>query len=125
MEDDRAFMSSCFCPSGVMNESAFNLSRAEAYVATPSPVSFPTSQQFDTGAEASFSAVAHRPSVLRERRSDQVFLQNVEDVESSAQTTAVHENISDSDLYVRRRLVSDSAAEQDEEVVVCCYCFLQ
>lgn len=117
-------MSSCFCPASLMDESAFNLSRAEAYEATASPVSFPTSQQLDTSAEASFSAVARLPSVSGERRSDQVLLQNVEDVES-LETTAVHEDVSDSDLFLRGRLVSDSAAEQEEEVVVRCYCFSQ
>lgn len=123
VEDDTAFRSSCFCPAGLMDVSSFKLSRAGVDEATPSPVSFPTSQQFDTDAKASFSAVARHPSVSGGRRSDQALLQNVKDVESSTETAAVHEDVSDSDLLLRGRTVSVSAAEQEEEVVVCCYCF--
>lgn len=114
MEDDAAFMPSCFCPTALMDESAFNLSRAEAHEATATHVSFPTSQQSVT--EASFSADARRLSGARS--SDQVLLQNMEDVESSA---AVREDVSSSDLFLREGHVSDSAAEQEQEVVVRCY----
>lgn len=115
MEDDATFMSSCFCPAG-LEESASNLSRLGVDEATMPLISFPTSQQFDTGATATFSTVAHRPSISEGRRSDRALLQNVEHVESSVETTAVHEDISDSDLFFRGRTVS----EQEDEVVVRC-----
>lgn len=119
MEDDSPFRSSCFCPAGPSYKSAAEMTRAGTDEFTR--VSYPTSQQFDTDG-ASFSAIACRSSVSGGRVAplDQQMLQTVEDDEPSAETTVVREEVSDSALFLRGRTISDSAAEQEEEVVVGC-----
>ncbi|XP_067430023.1 E3 ubiquitin-protein ligase RNF180 [Thunnus thynnus] len=118
LEDDSAIRSSCFCPAGRSYRSAAEMTRAGSDELTRTPVSYPTSQQFDTGG-ASLNAVACRSSVSGGRVPplDQQLLQTVEDDEPSAETTAVHEEVSDSGLLLRGRTISDSAAEEEEEVV--------
>lgn len=120
LEDDAAIRSSCFCPAGPTDKSAVEMTRAGTDESTRSPVSYPTSQQFDTDGEASVNAVACHSFVSRRTRSPlhQQLLQTVEDIESSPETTAVHEEVSDSALFLRGRSISDSVAERDEEVLV-------
>ncbi|XP_023281355.1 E3 ubiquitin-protein ligase RNF180-like [Seriola lalandi dorsalis] len=119
LEEDATFRPSCFCPSSLTNKSALNLRRAGTDESTRSPVSYPTSQQLDTEGEASVNAVASHSFVPggRQLPLDQHLLQTVEDVESSVENTAVHEEVSDSTLFLRGRTVSDSVAEQQEEMV--------
>ncbi|KAM7369338.1 hypothetical protein PAMP_013613 [Pampus punctatissimus] len=118
LEDDSAIRSSCFCPPGPSYKPAAEMTRAGTDEFTRTPVSYSTGQQFDTDS-ASFSAVACRSSVTRERRAtlDQHPLQTVEDDESSIETAASHEEVSDSALLLRGRTISDRGAEQEEEVV--------
>ncbi|XP_044030075.1 E3 ubiquitin-protein ligase RNF180 isoform X2 [Siniperca chuatsi] len=120
VEDDGAIRSSCFCPAGPMDKSAVEMTWAGTDESTRSPVSYPTSQQFDTDGEANVNAVACRSSVSgRRTRSplDLQLLRSAEDVESSPETTAVHDEVSESALLLRGRSISDSVAEQDEEVL--------
>ncbi|XP_050928729.1 E3 ubiquitin-protein ligase RNF180 isoform X1 [Lates calcarifer] len=118
LEDDATFRSSCFCPSGLMDKSAVDLTRAGADELTRSPVSYPRGRRFDTDGEASVAAVAFSSFVSGGRRSplDQQLLQREEDVESS-ETTAVQEEVPDPTLFLRGRTVSDSVGEQEEEMV--------
>lgn len=120
LEDDVAIRSSCFCPAGPTDTSAVEMTRAGADESTRSPVAHPTSQLFDTDGEASVSAAFCHSLVSGRTRSPlhQQLLQTVEDVESSPETTAVNEEVSDSALFLRGRSISDSVAEQDEEVLV-------
>ncbi|XP_040013001.1 E3 ubiquitin-protein ligase RNF180-like [Xiphias gladius] len=120
LEDDATFRSSCFCPSGLMNRSAVDLTRAGTDELTQSPISYPTSQQVDTDGEALVDAAALRSFVSGGRRLplDQQLLQTAEDVESSVESTAVHEEVSDSTVFLRGRTVSDIVAEQEEEMVI-------
>lgn len=120
LEDDSTIRSSCFCPAGPTDKSAIEMTRAGTDESTRSPVSYPTSQQFDTNGEASVDSVTRHSFVSRRTRSplDQQLLQTAEDAESSPETTAVHEEVSDSALFLRGRSISDSVAEQDEEVLV-------
>lgn len=78
------------------------------------------SQQFDTDGEASDEPVARHSFVSRNTGSPlhQQLLHTVEDVESSPESTAVHEEAPESALFLRGRSISDSVAEQDEEVPV-------
>lgn len=126
MEDDATFRPSCFCPSGLMDKSALNLRSTGTDESTRSSASHPTRQQLGTDDEALIEAVAFRSFAPVSRRSplDQQLLQTMESVESSAETTAVQEEVSDSTLFLRGRIVSDSVAEQEEEVVVCCFSLL-
>ncbi|XP_071321974.1 E3 ubiquitin-protein ligase RNF180 isoform X2 [Trachinotus anak] len=119
LEDDSTFRPSCFCPSGIMDKSGIHLRRAGADESTRSPVLYPTSQQLDTGGEASVDAVAFRSLVPggRQLPLDQQLVQTVEDIESSVETPAVHEVVSDSALFLRGRTVSDSVAEQGAEMM--------
>nr|XP_033502626.1 E3 ubiquitin-protein ligase RNF180 [Epinephelus lanceolatus] len=119
LEDDATIRSSCFCPAGPTVSSALESTRTGTYESTRSPVLYPTSQQFDTDGEASFSAVACRSFVSGRTQSPlhQQLLQTVEDAESSPETTAVHEDVSVSALFLRGRSISDSVAEPDEEVL--------
>ncbi|XP_029300874.1 E3 ubiquitin-protein ligase RNF180 [Cottoperca gobio] len=117
LEDDAAIRSSCFCPAGLSVKSAVESTRTGEY--TRSPVSYPTSQQFDTEGEASVNAVACRSFVSGRTRSplSRQLLQTVEDAESSPESSAVHEEVSVSALFLRGRSISDSVAEQFEEGV--------
>lgn len=114
LEEDASIRSSCFCPAGPAVE------RSGTHDSTP--VSYPTSQQFDTDGEASVTTVACRSFVPGGTRShlDRQLLQAVEDVESSPETSSAHEEASVSALFLRGRSISDSVAEQDEEVLVGC-----
>uniref|UniRef100_A0A3Q3QHT2 Uncharacterized protein n=1 Tax=Monopterus albus TaxID=43700 RepID=A0A3Q3QHT2_MONAL len=125
LEDDGPFRSSCFCLAGLMDKSVVDLSRTRGDEPTQSPVSFPTSQHFETEADASPTAApCLRVSESGRTALDQQLLQTVEDAQFSAESTAADEERFDSAPFLRRRHVSDSAAEQEEEVVVCC-CFSQ
>lgn len=120
LEDDAAIRLSCFCPAGPTDTSAVEMTRAGTDESTRSPVPYPTSQLFDTDGEASVSTDVCYSFVSGRTRSPlhHQLLQTVEDVESSPETTVVHEEASDSALFLRGRSISDSVAEQDEEVLV-------
>lgn len=120
MEDVATIRSSCFCPAGLPDKSATEMTRAGTDESTRSPVSYPTSQQFDADGEASVNTVACHSFVSRRTRPPphQQLLQTVEVGESSPETMAVHEEVSDSALFLRGGSISDSVAEQDEEVPV-------
>lgn len=124
LEADATIRSSCFCPVGPTSKSAVEVMGAGTDESVQSPLSYPTSQQCDINGEASVNAVAclsfvsgRTPSPLRQELLQTV--EDVEDVESSPETMAVHEEGSDSALFLRGRSISDSVAEQDEEVLVC------
>lgn len=108
LEEDASIRSSCFCPTV---KSAVERPRTREYT----PVSYPTSQRFDSEGEASVVSGGTRSP-----------LQRVEDAESSPETSSVQQDVPVSALLLRRRAVSDSVAdgevEEDEEemVVVCC-----
>lgn len=122
LEDDTTFKPSCFCPAGLKDESAFDLTRAGADGPAQTPVTFPTRQQFDTAGDTSIKAATCHPSVAGGRQLAQEMLRNVEDAELSAEAIAAHENVLDSDPLCRRT-ISDNAAEQQEDAVVCYSCF--
>ncbi|XP_038590613.1 E3 ubiquitin-protein ligase RNF180-like isoform X1 [Micropterus salmoides] len=119
LEDDAVISSSCFCAAGPTDKSAVEMTRAGTDESPRPPVSYPTSQHFDLDGEASVNAVARRSSISGRTRSplNQQLPQTVEDVESSPGTTTVHEEVSDSALFLRGRSISDSVAEHDEELV--------
>lgn len=123
LEDDAAFRPSCFCPSGLMDKSALNLRSEGRDESTRSSASRPTSQQPDTEGQASVEAVAYRSFAPVGRRPppDQQLVQTAESMESSAEAAVVHEEVPDSALFLRGRTVSDSVAEQEEQMVVS-YC---
>uniref|UniRef100_A0A3Q3J3R2 RING-type domain-containing protein n=2 Tax=Monopterus albus TaxID=43700 RepID=A0A3Q3J3R2_MONAL len=101
-----------------MDKSVVDLSRTRGDEPTQSPVSFPTSQHFETEADASPTAApCLRVSESGRTALDQQLLQTVEDAQFSAESTAADEERFDSAPFLRRRHVSDSAAEQEEEVV--------
>ncbi|XP_070845677.1 E3 ubiquitin-protein ligase RNF180 isoform X1 [Chaetodon trifascialis] len=118
LEDNAAIRSSCFCTAGLPDSPAVEMTRAETEESARSPVAYPTSRLFDTDGEASVNTVVCRSFVSGRTRSPlhQQLQQTVEDVESSPETTAVHEEVSDSALFLRGRSISDSVTEQDEEV---------
>nr|XP_020479056.1 E3 ubiquitin-protein ligase RNF180-like isoform X2 [Monopterus albus] len=102
----------------LMDKSVVDLSRTRGDEPTQSPVSFPTSQHFETEADASPTAApCLRVSESGRTALDQQLLQTVEDAQFSAESTAADEERFDSAPFLRRRHVSDSAAEQEEEVV--------
>nr|XP_046230777.1 E3 ubiquitin-protein ligase RNF180 isoform X2 [Scatophagus argus]XP_046230778.1 E3 ubiquitin-protein ligase RNF180 isoform X2 [Scatophagus argus] len=119
LEDDANVRSSCFCSAGPNYKSAVEMRRAGADESTRSLMLCPTSQQFDTVGDASVNAVACHSFVSERSRSPlhQQFLQTVEDTESSQESTAVHEGVCDSAPSLRARSISDSVAEQDEELL--------
>ncbi|XP_034403037.1 E3 ubiquitin-protein ligase RNF180 [Cyclopterus lumpus] len=119
LEEDSAIGSSSFCPAGLTVKSAVEGADTGARESPKSPVSYPTSQQFDTDGEAPVDAVACRSFISGSTWSplDRQLLQTVEDVESSPETAAVHEEVPVSALFPRGRSISHSVAEQDEEVV--------
>ncbi|XP_027134455.1 E3 ubiquitin-protein ligase RNF180 isoform X2 [Larimichthys crocea] len=118
LEDDATIRSSCFCPAGHTNKPAIEVTRAETDESMRSPVSHPTRQRFDTDSDTSVNAFACHSLVSGRTRSPLRHYppQTVEDVESSPETTAVHEEVSDSALFLRGRSISDSVAE-DQEVL--------
>ncbi|KAL3041340.1 hypothetical protein OYC64_019526 [Pagothenia borchgrevinki] len=103
LEEDASIRSSCFCPTV---KSAVERTRTREYT----PVSYPTSQRFDSEGEA--SVVACRPLVSGRTRSP---LQRVEDAESSPATSPVQQDVPESALLLRGRAVSDSVAEVEED----------
>lgn len=108
MEDVTTISSSCFCPAGMAGS-------------TWSPVSYSMSQQRDTDGEASVNTVACLAFVSRRARppSHQQLLQTAEDTLSSLETPAFNQAHSDSVLPISGGgPISDSVAEQNEEVTV-------
>ncbi|XP_068430995.1 E3 ubiquitin-protein ligase RNF180 isoform X2 [Clinocottus analis] len=116
LEDDSAIGSSCFCPAGLAVESAVE---GAVTGACESPASYPKSRRFDADGEAPVNAVACRSFISRRTwsRLDQQPLQTVEDVESSPENTADHEEVPVSALFHRGRSIGYSRHELDEEVV--------
>ncbi|XP_032395306.1 E3 ubiquitin-protein ligase RNF180 isoform X2 [Etheostoma spectabile] len=119
LEDDSAF-GACFCPVSPAVKCAVESTGTGTHGSKRSPVPHLTSQRFDTDGEASVGAVAGRRIVSGRTRRSRLggqLLQASEEVESSPETTAVHQEVSASSrLFHRGRSVSDSAAEQDQEV---------
>lgn len=115
MEDDAAIRSSCFCPAGPTDKSAVEMTRPGTEGSPRPPVSYPTSQRLDTEGEASVNAVTCHGFVSGRTRPalDQQLLRTVEDVESSPEAVSVHEEVSDSALFLRGRSISDSVADQE------------
>lgn len=107
-EDDATIRSSCFCPAGPVDRSAVGMTRAGTD---------PMSPQFDTDGEASDEPVA-RHSFVSGNTVSPLHQQLMHTVESSPESTAVHEEAPESALFLRGRSISDSVAEQDEEVPV-------
>lgn len=107
VEDVATISSSCFCPAGTVRSSW-------------SPVSYSTSQQCDTDGEASVNTVACLAFVSRRARppSHQQLLQTAEDTLSSLETPAFNQAHSDSVPPPGGGPISDSVAEQNEEVTV-------
>ncbi|KAK5851679.1 hypothetical protein PBY51_023216 [Eleginops maclovinus] len=103
LEEDASIRSSCFCPTV---RSAVQRPRTGEYT----PVSYPTSQRFDSEGEASF--IACRPFVSARTRSP--LLQRVQDAESFPETSSVHQNVPVPALFLRGSSVSDSVAEGEE-----------
>lgn len=118
LDEDAAISTSCFCPTGATVKSAVEMTRAGTDESARSSVSYPMSQQFDTDAGNSVDTVPCHSFVSGRTQSplQQQPTQTVEDVESSPESSAVHEEVSDSALFLRGRSISDSVAEQDEEV---------
>ncbi|KAM6901216.1 E3 ubiquitin-protein ligase RNF180 isoform 2-T2 [Lycodopsis pacificus] len=119
LEDDSAIRSSCFCPAGLTVKSAVESAMTGTHESTESPVSYPTSQQFDTDDDVPVNAVACRSFISRRPWSplDRPLLQTVEDVDSSPEAAAAQQELPVSALFHRGRSVSDSVAEQDQDVV--------
>ncbi|XP_068588529.1 E3 ubiquitin-protein ligase RNF180 isoform X2 [Cebidichthys violaceus] len=120
LEDDSAIRSSCFCPAGLTVKSAAESAMMTGtHESTESPDSYPTSRQFDTDGDAPVNAVACRSFTSGRTWSplDRPLLQTVEDEESSPEAAAAHQEVPVSALFHRARSVSDSVAEQDEDVV--------
>ncbi|XP_034565698.1 E3 ubiquitin-protein ligase RNF180 isoform X4 [Notolabrus celidotus] len=117
VDEDVAIRSSCFCPAGPLHKSALEMRSAETDESTRSSVAYPVSQQFDSDGEASVNTVTCHSLVSGRTWSplDQQLLQSVEDVQSSPETTDVHEEVSDLALFLRGRSISDSVAEHDQE----------
>lgn len=107
MEDVTTISSSCFCPAGTTGS-------------TWPSVSYSTSQQCDTDGEASVNTVACLAFVSRRARppSHQQLLETAEDTLSSLETPAFNQAHSDSVLPPGGGPISDSVAEQNEEVTV-------
>lgn len=120
MEDVATIRSACLCPAGPADKSAADLTCAGTDRSTGSPMSYPTSQLFDSDGEASVNNVACRSyfSVRTRSPPHQQLLQSVEDGESSLETMAVHEEVSDSALSLRGGSIADGVAEQDGELQV-------
>ncbi|XP_041666003.1 E3 ubiquitin-protein ligase RNF180 [Cheilinus undulatus] len=117
LDEDVAIRSSCFCTAGPVLKSAVELTSSGVEESTWSPVSYPISQQFDTDGEASVSSVACHWFVSERTPLEEQLLQSVEDTESSPDTTDIHEEVSGSALFLRGRSISDSVAEQEQEVM--------
>ncbi|XP_074546984.1 E3 ubiquitin-protein ligase RNF180 isoform X2 [Halichoeres trimaculatus] len=117
VEEDVAIRSSCFCPAGPLLKSALEMTSAETDESIRSPVAPPMSPQFDSDGETLVNTVTCHSIVSGRTWSPlaQQLLQTVEDVESSPETTAVHEEVSDLALFLRGRSISDSVAEQDQD----------
>ncbi|KAG7498949.1 hypothetical protein JOB18_025237 [Solea senegalensis] len=104
VEDDATFRSSCFCTSGVRERRVVDLTTADRQTddeSTLLPVSRPSTQETDTD---DVFAVTSLASGGRQ-------LQTVEAVESSMETTTVHQEDSDSTLFLRGRTAEDEGTE--------------
>lgn len=84
----------------------------------PDVVSHPASQQLHTDGETSSSV-----SEGTQRPLDQHFLLTEEGVESSVETAALCDGFSDPAVSLRRRWISDSVSEHEEEPVVYSFFF--
>ncbi|XP_028273743.1 E3 ubiquitin-protein ligase RNF180 isoform X2 [Parambassis ranga] len=115
LEDDADFRSSCFCPTGPSNVSAVDSVRSGTNESAGSPVLHPVREQLNIDGDASFNVV---PSVSGDTwlPLNQHLLRTEEVVESFFETTAVHEEVSDSALFLRGRSVSDSVANEEAEL---------
>lgn len=107
-----------FNSQGTTGKPATEMMRAEMDESTRLHVSYPASQQFDTVDGASVSAVSCHSFISGRTRSPlhQQLLQTVEDVQSSVETPASQQQVSDSEPLIRGGSISDSEPEQDQEV---------
>ncbi|KAF1377243.1 hypothetical protein PFLUV_G00198660 [Perca fluviatilis] len=116
LEDDSA-IGACFCPVSPAVKSAVESTRTGTHGSTRPPVPHLASQRFDA---ASVDAVGGRRLVSGRTRRSRLGgqpLRTAEEVVSSPETTDAHQEVSASArLFRRGRSVSDSAAEQDQEV---------
>lgn len=109
-----AIRSSCFCPAGPTEESAAELMKAGTDEPTQSLML--KSQQFHTNGEASVNTATCHLLFSKRTRSPlhQELLQTVED----GDTRAVHQEVSDSAVSLTGSPISNSVAEEEEEVTV-------
>ncbi|XP_029921569.1 E3 ubiquitin-protein ligase RNF180 isoform X2 [Myripristis murdjan] len=107
------------CPAGPVDKPLIEIVRTRTDESAHSPVLYHAIQQLETVAEGSFNSVACYSAVSRERRSllDRQQLPAVESLGSSTVTSADHEEVSDSPMFLRGRTISDSIAEQEEDVM--------
>ncbi|XP_031133429.1 E3 ubiquitin-protein ligase RNF180 isoform X1 [Sander lucioperca] len=116
LEDDSA-VGACFCPVSPAVKSVVESTRTGTHGSTRPAVPHLTSQRFDTDGDASVAGRRFVSGRTRRSRLGGQPLRTAEEVESSPETTAVHQEVSASArLFHRGRSVSDSAAEQDPEV---------
>ncbi|KAA8584653.1 hypothetical protein FQN60_008438 [Etheostoma spectabile] len=104
LEDDSAF-GACFCPVSPAVKCAVESTGTGTHGSKRSPVPHLTSQRFDTDGEASVGAVAGRRIVSGRTRRSRLggqLLQASEEVESSPETTAVHQEVSASSRLFHR-----------------------
>lgn len=85
----------------------------------PDVVSHPASEQLHTDGEASSSVSEGTQPPL-----DQHLLLTEEGVESSVETAALCDEVSDPAVFLRRRWISDSVSEHEEEPVVYSFLFI-
>lgn len=109
-----AIRSSCFCPAGPTEESAAELMKAGTD--EPAQSLMLKSQQFHTNGEASVNTATCHLLFSKRTRSPlhQELLQTVED----GDTRAVHQEVSDSAVSLTGSPISNSVAEEEEEVTV-------
>lgn len=106
LEEDTPSRALCLCPGNPMRRSVFETMRAATDESATSPITNPTTQQFDADFE-----VTERQLVL-----DQQHLSDVEALEFSAVNSSAHEEVFDSTMIQRGRANPD-ATEQEEEMV--------
>ncbi|XP_047426569.1 E3 ubiquitin-protein ligase RNF180 isoform X2 [Mugil cephalus] len=103
LEDDADLRSSCFCPVG--SKAMSSIVRSGTDETTWSPLSFRTSRQCDVPCRSSVSGGTRSTMDQHLLRTEENFLE----------TTAVHEELSDSVPSLRERFIANSVAEQEEE----------
>ncbi|XP_071769956.2 E3 ubiquitin-protein ligase RNF180 [Centroberyx gerrardi] len=111
--------SSSLCPASPMDKSLVEVMRTGTDESAHSLMAYHTTEHLDTDAGGSFNSLACHSAVSRERRSmlDQQQLPTVEGLASSRVGSPEHEEISDSLMFLRGRTISDSIAEQEEEMM--------